>query len=191
MEYARFTSLMQYGFMKWSFFFSDSTWNRSESGSTKIFPCKFLSQDIFEEKPFLNLYFQISQPANWLFFIKKNVQLYRHFLSIFSAVQHERAPRTYSKKPSYFSDFSAIAAGAAAVAAASNHHQIAPGSIHSGARPPLLNPLGIPHGMHPYYPLHHFKSFFPALFPHATSGEFISMTSILTHTVAQPTKWRF
>ena len=94
-------------------------------------------------------------------------------MSIFSAVQHERAPRTYSKKPSYFSDFSAIAAGAAAVAAASNHHQIAPGSIHSGARPPLLNPLGIPHGMHPYYPLHHFKSFFPALFPHATSGEFI------------------
>ena len=119
-----------------------------------------------------------------------DIQLYRHFLSIFSAVQHERAPRTYSKKPSYFSDFSAIAAGAAAVAAASNHHQIAPGSIHSGARPPLLNPLGIPHGMHPYYPLHHFKSFFPALFPHATSGEFISMTSILTHTVAQPTKWR-
>ena len=102
-----------------------------------------------------------------------DIQLYRHFLSIFSAVQHERAPRTYSKKPSYFSDFSAIAAGAAAVAAASNHHQMAPGSIHSGARPPLLNPLGIPHGMHPYYPLHHFKSFFPALFPHATSGEFI------------------
>ena len=100
-------------------------------------------------------------------------------MSIFSAVQHERAPRTYSKKPSYFSDFSAIAAGAAAVAAASNHHQIAPGSIHNGARPPLLNPLGIPHGMHPYYPLHHFKSFFPALFPHATSGEFIMAMQVV------------
>ena len=102
-------------------------------------------------------------------------------MSIFSAVQHERAPRTYSKKPSYFSDFSANAAGAAAVAAASNHHQIAPGSIHSGARPPLLNPLGIPHGMHPYYPLHHFKSFFPALFPHATSGEFIHNYNKISH----------
>ena len=90
--------------------------------------------------------------------------------SLFSAVQHERAPRTYSKKPSYFSDFSAIAAGAAAVAAASN--QVVPGSIpgSGGPRPHLLNPLGIPHGMHPYYPLHHFKSFFATLFPHATSG---------------------
>ena len=91
---------------------------------------------------------------------------------LFTAVQHERAPRTYSKKPSYFSDFSAIAAGAAAVAAASN--QVGPGSIPGGAsvgvRPPLLNPLGIPHGMHPYYPLHHFKSFFPSLFPPATSA---------------------
>ena len=106
-------------------------------------------------------------------FFDKKYTVISAFLSIFSAVQHERAPRTYSKKPSYFSDFSAIAAGAAAVAAASNHHHIAPGSIHGGARPPLLNPLGIPHGMHPYYPLHHFKSFFPALFPHATSGEFI------------------
>ena len=90
--------------------------------------------------------------------------------SLFSAVQHERAPRTYSKKPSYFSDFSAIAAGAAAVAAASN--QVAPGSIPGGGgiRPPLLNPLGIPHGIHPYYPLHHFKTFFPSLFPPATSA---------------------
>ena len=138
----------------------------------KLFPSNFFPRVFLKRNISWNLYFQIFQPTNWLFY-KKNVQLYRHFLSIFSAVQHERAPRTYSKKPSYFSDFSAIAAGAAAVAAASNHHQIAPGSIHSGARPPLLNPLGIPHGMHPYYPLHHFKSFFPALFPHATSGEFI------------------
>ena len=141
-------SLMQCSFKKWSFFQHEHALSKRLS-----YFFKFLSLQIV--------------------FFDENKQLYRHFLSIFSAVQHERAPRTYSKKPSYFSDFSAIAAGAAAVAAASNHHQIAPGSIHSGARPPLLNPLGIPHGMHPYYPLHHFKSFFPALFPHASSGEFI------------------
>ena len=39
---------------------------------------------------------------------------------LFLAVQHERAPRNYSKKPSYFPDLSAVAIGAAAAAASAN-----------------------------------------------------------------------
>ena len=93
----------------------------------------------------------------------ENNFLSNELLFYVSAVQHERAPRNYSKKPSYFPDLSAMAVGAAAAAAATGHF----GST-SSVRPPLINPLVAPSMHHPYYgsfPLHHFKSVFPALFP--------------------------
>ena len=95
----------------------------------------------------------------------ENNFLSKELLFYISAVQHERAPRNYSKKPSYFPDLSAMAVGAAAAAAAVNTGHF--GST-SSVRPPLINPLVAPSMHHPYYgsfPLHHFKSVFPALFP--------------------------
>ena len=54
-------------------------------------------------------------------------------------MQHERAPRNYSKKPSYFPDLSAVAAGAAAAAAAGVTS--GPFGSTSSVRPaPLINP---------------------------------------------------
>ena len=58
-----------------------------------------------------------------------------------------------------------MAVGAAAAAAAVNTGHFA---STSSVRPPLINPLVAPSMHHPYYgsfPLHHFKSVFPALFP--------------------------
>ena len=96
---------------------------------------------------------------------------------IFVAVQHERAPRTYSKKPNYFSDLTgATAAGVhpATAAAAAAAFGAAAGS-RPGAT--LLAPSGlIPPSLHPYYssaaafPLHHFKTVFPNLFPPPNAG---------------------
>jgi hypothetical protein len=81
-----------------------------------------------------------------------------------SAVQHERAPRTYSKKPTYFSDLSAAAVAAGAAAAGNMFGNSNYSRNHAAA---MMNPL-IPPSLHPYYstfPLHHFKSVFPSLFP--------------------------
>ena len=60
----------------------------------------------------------------------------------FSAVQHERAPRNYSKKPSYFPDLSAVTIGAAAAAAAANSASPFGTSSLSSVRP---LPLGSVH----------------------------------------------
>ena len=85
---------------------------------------------------------------------------------VVSAVQHERAPRTYSKKPTYFSDFSAIAAAAAATPTPGAHTTPTFTGGVNPVRNPMINPL-IHNPMHYYsnFPLNHFKTFFPALFP--------------------------
>ena len=62
----------------------------------------------------------------WKIYFLDLTQLKNSFLKkiiiviLFLAVQHERAPRNYSKKPSYFPDLSAVAIGAAAAAASAN-----------------------------------------------------------------------